>query len=153
MTENGGKKSKAIPNLCSSFFVACLNWIFQILLVTQSPLQLVVGLPQHHLKFLHLENRAWFLKTHQHPADAEGGRNTHLIPSLSLLPLDGLKLLLIVGAHVTASAQLPPSIFHLVIELRRRITHSYTLESALNGYVRYFWEKIVFVFQWEIKLN
>lgn len=37
----------------------------------------------------------------------------NLISRLSLLSLDGLQLLLVVGAHVTASTELPASVLHL----------------------------------------
>lgn len=90
-------KEENVWNLCSSFFVGCLNGIFQILFVRHRPLQLLIGLPQHHLQFLHLENRRSFLETRPPAAAAaEGGSDSDLISCLGLLSLNGLKLLLVV---------------------------------------------------------
>lgn len=43
-------------------------------------------------------------------------KNPNLISRLSLLSLDGLKLLLIVWAHVAPSSELPASIFQLATD-------------------------------------
>lgn len=46
----------------------------------------------------------------------------YLVSCLSLLNLDALQLLLIIGAHIAASAQLVPCILHL----EDRVITSYT---------------------------
>lgn len=43
----------------------------------------------------------------------------NLISRLSLLPLDGLQLLLVVGAHVAASTELPASVLHLGADTKK----------------------------------
>lgn len=50
----------------------------------------------------------------------------NLISRLSLLPLDGLQLLLVVGAHVTAPAEFPASVLHLgAVTEKRQSTSRY----------------------------
>lgn len=44
----------------------------------------------------------------------------NLISCLSFLSLDGLQLLLVVGAHITTSAELPASIFHLMADQEKK---------------------------------
>lgn len=44
----------------------------------------------------------------------------NLISRLGLLPLDRLQLLLVVGAHVTASTELPAGVLHLGADTDKR---------------------------------
>lgn len=55
-------------------------------------------------------------------------KNPNLISRLSLLSLDGLKLLLIVWAHVAPSSELPASIFQLATD--KQETH--VIKKLLN---------------------
>lgn len=55
-------------------------------------------------------------------------KNPNLISRLSLLSLDGLKLLLIVWAHVAPSSELPASIFQLATD--KQETH--VIKKRLN---------------------
>ena len=48
----------------------------------------------------------------------------HLVPGLRLLPLDDLQLLLVVGAHVAAPAQLPAGVLHLAEPHRQKLRHT-----------------------------
>ena len=56
------------------------------------------------------------------PSGSKPQRLAHLVPGLRLLTLDDLQLLLVVGAHVTAPAQLPARVLHLAgrTKLRHR---------------------------------
>lgn len=44
----------------------------------------------------------------------------NLISRFGLLPLNGLQLLLVVGAHVAASTELPASVLHLGADTKKR---------------------------------
>lgn len=58
-------------------------------------------------------------------------KNSNLISRLSLLSLDGLKLLLIVWAHVAPSSELPASIFQLATD--KQETHVIKNYLILNN--------------------
>lgn len=58
-------------------------------------------------------------------------KNPNLISRLSLLSLDGLKLLLIVWAHVAPSSELPASIFQLATD--KQETHVIKNYFILNN--------------------
>lgn len=58
-------------------------------------------------------------------------KNPNLISRLSLLSLDGLKLLLIVWAHVAPSSELPASIFQLATD--KQETHVIKKYLILNN--------------------
>lgn len=58
-------------------------------------------------------------------------KNSNLISRLSLLSLDGLKLLLIVWAHVAPSSELPASIFQLATD--KQETHVIKKYLILNN--------------------
>lgn len=56
----------------------------------------------------------------------------NLISRLSLLPLDGLQLLLVVGAHVTTPTEFPASVLHLGADTEKRQSTSRYLSNRYS---------------------